>query len=291
MLSDWGVSFIKLDACLPGSSSSITSWNTKADVAAYHRAISKLPNRNMWLTVSWAVDEAADSMAVWRGNADGFRVSTDIEEYGVNMTYYAAVRRNVAAYWRLMSITGSDDVQGWPDIDSLLVVDESISGLTQPERRTMFTMWVLSQSPLYIGDDLSKIDDFGWSLLTNKNVLGLRGKLPSARYINADSGDRNEWCARQFWYALVNGQSDEFVVGFVNLGGDDADAESDHYLTWNYSWLGMSGEWVISDVWTGNQVGSQSGSYTVLVKKHDSQLYLFKKKAGDRDEKGFLIEN
>lgn len=244
----------------------------------------------MWLTVSWAVDEKPDSMAVWRGNADGFRVSTDIEEYGVNMTYYAAVRRNVAAYWRLMSITASDEVQGWPDMDSLLVgMDESISGLTQPERRTMFTMWVLSQSPLYIGDDLSKIDDFGWSLLTNKNVLGLRGKLPSARYLNADSGDIGEWCARQFWYAPMN--DDEYVIGFVNLGGDDADAESDHFLTLDFSWLDMTGNWSITDVWTGNQVvSSQSKSWTILVKKHDSQLYLFKKLGDVKDENGFLIQ-
>ena len=44
---------------------------------------------------------------------------------------------------------------------------------TQDEQRTEFTLWAISRSPLILGANLTKLDDFTRSLITNKEVLDI----------------------------------------------------------------------------------------------------------------------
>ena len=44
---------------------------------------------------------------------------------------------------------------------------------TREERKTMMTLWCMFRSPLMIGAELTKMDDFTLSLLTNKELLVL----------------------------------------------------------------------------------------------------------------------
>lgn len=78
----------------------------------------------------------------------------------------------------------------WPDADMLPVgalrqcYDSHPAGkwtkFTQAEQRTMLTLWCMLRSPLMIGGDLPKNDDFTLSLLTNEAVLAI---------------ERESWCA------------------------------------------------------------------------------------------------
>ena len=44
---------------------------------------------------------------------------------------------------------------------------------TREEQKTMMTLWCMFRSPLMIGAELTKMDDFTLSLLTNKELLVL----------------------------------------------------------------------------------------------------------------------
>jgi hypothetical protein len=55
------------------------------------------------------------------------------------------------------------------------------SRLTQNEERTQFTLWSISRSPLILGGDLTKLDDFTKSLITNKAILSLNQTGQGAR--------------------------------------------------------------------------------------------------------------
>lgn len=46
-----------------------------------------------------------------------------------------------------------------------------MDGLTKPERQSYMTLWSIAKSPLYSGDDLTELDAYGVSLLTNREVL------------------------------------------------------------------------------------------------------------------------
>jgi len=79
----------------------------------------------------------------------------------------------------------------WPDADMLPVgalrqcYDSHPRGkwtnLTQAEQRTMLTLWCMLRSPLMVGAELTKNDDFTLALLTNRDVLAI---------------ERESWCAR-----------------------------------------------------------------------------------------------
>jgi hypothetical protein len=70
----------------------------------------------------------------------------------------------------------------WPDPDMLpegSLMPHPGSGqprqsrYTQDEQRTEFTLWAIARSPLIFGGNLTRLDDFSRSLLTNKEVLGV----------------------------------------------------------------------------------------------------------------------
>ncbi|HWG20657.1 MAG TPA: glycoside hydrolase family 27 protein [Terracidiphilus sp.] len=69
---------------------------------------------------------------------------------------------------------------GWPDPDML--PEGSLtphpgwgearrSNYTQDEERSEFTLWAISRSPLIFGGNLTKLDDFTRSLMTNKKLI------------------------------------------------------------------------------------------------------------------------
>jgi alpha-galactosidase len=70
----------------------------------------------------------------------------------------------------------------WPDADMLPFGsltphpgwgEARQSRLTQDEERSEFTLWAIARSPLILGANLTGLDDFTRSLLTNRNVLEL----------------------------------------------------------------------------------------------------------------------
>ena len=78
----------------------------------------------------------------------------------------------------------------WPDADMLPVgalrqcYDSHPRGewtnFTEAEQRTMLTLWCMLRSPLMVGAELTKNDDFTLALLTNRDVLSI---------------ERESWCA------------------------------------------------------------------------------------------------
>jgi hypothetical protein len=70
----------------------------------------------------------------------------------------------------------------WPDADMLPFGALSPhpgwgaprpSRLTQDEERTQFTLWAIARSPLILGGDLTKLDDFERALITNKELIAI----------------------------------------------------------------------------------------------------------------------
>ncbi len=66
----------------------------------------------------------------------------------------------------------------WPDADMLPIGairqnigPESRTNFTRDEQITMMTLWCIFRSPLFIGGDLTKCDDFTLKLLTNPEIL------------------------------------------------------------------------------------------------------------------------
>ena len=68
----------------------------------------------------------------------------------------------------------------WPDADMLPVGalrqcedPDSRTNFTEAEQRTMMSLWCILRSPMMIGGELNKNDDFTLSLLTNAGILSM----------------------------------------------------------------------------------------------------------------------
>jgi hypothetical protein len=240
-LAAWGVNFVKFDSVTPGSGISDLSLDARDDVAAWSKA---LKAKGIWFELSWALD--INYANTWKQYANGWRVEWDVEAYapGVQLTQWSNIARlfpRAADWWRY---AGNG---GWNDFDSLDVGNGTMDGLTQDERRTATTLWAISAAPMYVGNDLTKLDQFGIDLLTNKEVVAVDQAGTPAQPVSTSTN-------KQVWYAPNADGS--YTVALFNLSPTESD------ITANWSDLGLTGPAKVRDLWAGKDLGTFNTGFT-----------------------------
>ena len=111
----------------------------------------------------------------------------------------------------------------WPDADMLPVGalrqcddPDGWTRFTQAEQRTMMTLWGMMRSPLMIGAEMTKNDDFTLSLLTNADVLNI-GSESFCGHPLTTTKDESIWLAprqdgKGVYVALFNLSDEERTV-------------------------------------------------------------------------------
>jgi alpha-galactosidase len=131
--------------------------------------------------------------------------------------------------------------------------------LTPNEQYTHITLWSLLCSPLLIGCDMSQMDAFTLSLLTNDEVLDVNqdplGKQASRV---AQAGTTEVWAKD-----MEDGSK---AVGLFNRG------EMETEVTVKWSDLELSGKQNVRDLWRQKDLGAFDGSYTVKVGRHGAAM-------------------
>jgi len=103
----------------------------------------------------------------------------------------------------------------WPDEDMLPQGsltphpgwgDPRQARTTQDEQRTEFTLWAISRSPLVLGGNLTKLDDFTRSLITNKAVLDInQHAIESGQGLMPLKNGKIDAFPQRYWYARTSG--------------------------------------------------------------------------------------
>jgi hypothetical protein len=254
LVADWGYDFLKLDGVGPGSGKSGDQYDNVADVAAWIKAIAAA-GRPVHLEISWSLDigHAAD----WKKYSDGWRIDTDVECYcNTLVSWENSVddRWDDAPGWTRHAGPG-----GWNDLDSLDVGNGEMDGLTKAERQSYATLWAIAKSPLYTGDDLTRLDNYGVSLLTNREVIAVnQGSTPPARPVTP-SDPQQVWAAKN-----ANGG---YTVALFNLS--DAPAS----VTADWTSLGFTGRAEVRDLWNHENLGTYKNKVTQALPAHGSRLF------------------
>ncbi|NIK71882.1 glycoside hydrolase family 27 protein [Paenibacillus sp. BK720] len=253
LIDSWGVDFVKFDSVTPGSGHNDTSIDARGDVAAWSQALS---SRGIWFEISWALDH--NYVDTWKQYANGWRVDWDVECYCVNtaLTSWPNIARlfaDAAVWWR------DAGPGGWNDFDSLNVGNGAMDGLTQDERQTAMSLWAMSSAQLYTGNDLTNLDAFGLSLLTNDEVIAVNQAGRPAHPVSAASN-------QQVWYA--NNGDGTYTVGLFNLGASAAT------VTVNWNDIGLNGAGTVRDLWSHSELGTFNAGYSsVNLPSHASRLF------------------
>lgn len=130
--------------------------------------------------------------------------------------------------------------------------------LTRDEQRTMMSLWCLFGSPLMLGAEMTELDDWTLSLLTNRQVLALR--TPDCKPFQLRRDERSAvWTAKNdkdgsAYLALFNLADEEAEVA-VKL----AEAETD------------SG--CLTELWTGETLTPAGGTAAKTLPAHGCALY------------------
>ena len=258
----WGVDYLKVDC--------ISDHPYKpAEIRMIHNAIAKSP-RPIVLSLSpgpTALNLAAEVSAkaqLWRITDDVWDVWTTKGDWprGIDEHF------SVMAKWAPLARPGA-----WPDADMLPFGylgptpgwgDRRQTQFTQAEQRSVMTLWAIGRSPLILGANLTRLDPFTRSLVTNRAVIAV---------------DQNAWESHaieplpvgfehvRVWQASSGPRAKPVrYVAFFNLDNQPAQLSA----TWTQ--VGIEGAHGAVDLWSGATL-KRAGSIKMTLPAHGSTLY------------------
>ena len=186
-------------------------------------------------------------------NAQLWRISDDVWDYWEKpegKTFPQSVKGQfpVIASWAKYARPGN-----WPDADMLpigMLVPTPGEGkprasrLTEDEQRTMITLWAMARSPLFVGGNLTQMDDTMKSLLTNPGVIEVDQHSTSGHLLGQD-GDVVTWVA-------VSENRDRNYLALFNIG--DAPVHVDKTFA-EYGFIDKA-EYKVRDLWMRQELGA-----------------------------------
>ncbi len=155
----------------------------------------------------------------------------------------------------------------WPDADMLPLGalrqcddPEDWTHFTHEEQRTMMTLWSMMRSPLMMGGEMTKNDDWTLRLLTNADVLAIGKESFCGHPLLTRLGEEAVWVAPR-----QDGQGK--YVALFNL--------SDAERTVSVCACKYEGGETARELWSGETVCAKEGLSAVLP-PHDAVVYLVK---------------
>jgi hypothetical protein len=140
---------------------------------------------------------------------------------------------------------------------------------TQDEQRSEFTLWAIARSPLILGANLTRLDDFTRGLVTNQAVLFMNQNVTYSHPLDAASLPAGFEHSR-VWRATIDSPGarnyTEFFA-FFNLDDQPATLRA----TWKQ--LGLDGgKHTARDLFT-DSAGKESNQVKVTLPAHGSALF------------------
>lgn len=168
--NSWGIDYLKYDWC---SYSEVAGGDTSREAyvkpyAVMQKALREQPRDIYYSLCQYGMGDVWK----WGGQVDAnsWRTTGDITDTWASL-YDIGFRQYKISYYA--------GPGRWNDPDMLIVGKVGWSGtlrqtrLTPNEQYTHITLWSLLSSPLLIGCDISRMDDFTLSLLTNDEVIAV----------------------------------------------------------------------------------------------------------------------
>lgn len=257
MYADWGVDFIKCDDICNTNVYPQNPYSARHEIEMLAKAIQKC-GREIVLSLSpgpalidkaWHYEKYANMWRITDDFWDDWRLLKDMFHR--------------CELWQKHVSKGC-----YPDCDMLPLGylgkgfgRERQTSFTRQEQRTMMTLWCLFGSPLMIGAELTKLDGWTKSLLTNRSVLKMLTPDCRPEQICLEE-NRAVWKAEnektgEYYIALFNLAEEEAEVG-ISTGEAEMPEE-------------ISGE--LTECWSGEKAELSEGILKALLPAHGCAVY------------------
>lgn len=169
MYAEWGVDFIKCDDICNTNIYPHNPYSARHEIEMLAKAIKKC-GRDVVLSLSPG-PALIEQAWHYENNANMWRITDDFwDKWDLLKNMFERCE-----LWQNQVSRGN-----YPDCDMLPVGklgkgfgEERDTNFTKDEQRTMMTLWCLFGSPLMIGAELTKLDEWTLGLLTNQKVLSM----------------------------------------------------------------------------------------------------------------------
>ena len=259
LYASWGVDFIKCDDICNTDNwegPNVRSYLGRHEIEMLHKAIMKTGRP---IVLSLSPGPALIDKAWHYGKyANMWRITDDMWDRWDHV---------LAMFQRCELWCGQMRAGRYPDCDMLPLGrigygfrDERSTRLTREEQRTLMTLWCVFGSPLMLGAQLTSLDEWTLSLVTNREVLALLDPETDREQVRRD-GESALWRL-----ATPNG---ERYAALFNLAG------ADRRMGAELEELGAAGLRQALELWTGERADVSDGALRTEVKSHGCKLFRF----------------
>jgi alpha-galactosidase len=253
--SAWGFDYLKYDWCSYGRNAKDDS---REELMKPYRLMGSLLREQSRDIVFSLCQYGMGKVSEWGAEVDGncWRTTGDITDTWGSMAGIGFSQAGLEKY------AGPGH---WNDPD-MLVVGQVGWGpslhptrLTPSEQYTHISLWCLLCSPLLIGCDLTKLDDFTIGLLTNDEVLEV-SQDPLGRQARrlATGGDTEVWAKEM--------EDGSMAVGLFNRG----EIEAPVAVEW--AELRLAGARRVRDLWRQKDLDARADKFETVVGRHGVAL-------------------
>lgn len=252
---EWGVDYLKYDWC---SYSEKAKGNSLSEFMKPYYVMRKQLNKVNRDIVYSLCQYGMGNVWEWGDKVGGncWRTTGDITDTWKSMT---TIGFNQAGHEKYAK------PGNWNDPDMLVVgmvgwgPNLHPTRLTANEQYTHISLWSLLASPLLIGCDMTQMDDFTLSLLTNDEVIEVNqdplGKQAARISVQ---GNLEVW-AKQM-------EDGSMAVGLFNRGNSRTEVTAD------FKSLNLTGTCLVRDLWQQKDLGQFSDSFKSPVAAHGVKL-------------------
>ena len=251
LYAEWEIDFIKID--------DLSRPYHQAEIELIRKAIDQC-GRPIVLSTSPGETpiEAADHV---REHANMWRMVDDVWDTWNHITHLM----DISQQWYPYIAPGT-----WPDCDMIPLGRISIRGergedrmsrLTSDEQYTLMTLFTIFKSPLMFGGDLPSNDEFTLSLLTNEEVLRMHRESTDVRQLFQEDG--------KVAITSKNPNTGEVYLALFNISDNETPVE----VSVDLAELGLDAECTVMDLWSNEDLGTASGTFSQPLAAHASGLF------------------
>jgi len=256
--ASWGVDYLKYDNCnVPSNwtdASSYTDWYTSNTALRYRQMLSALTASTRPIFYSLC-NWGQANVWTWGGRVGhSWRLTGDAT---ASWSFITSAINTAVAH------ASYNTFYAFGDMDMMEIGN---GALTIQEQRTHFGAWIMMKSPIILGTDLSKLSSDQVAILKNPELLAFH----QDQTVAASATPYTTGSPPEFYSGKSSKGTHVFVI---NTGS----ATANKVITFSaVPGLG-TGNFKVHDMWTGKDIGTFSGSYTVSLASHDFAAFLVTK--------------